>query len=126
MERLGEGFGQAIGQGGGDDRRIVVAGRLVVGGDGALAMAGGDGEAADPVGPGGGDEIGQGGVGLAFGLGHLLAKGVQARALGGAGLVGPDDDIVAIGVGRNQRPTTPRASNQRSSRICFSIAWASA
>ena len=102
VQRLGEGLGQTVGQRRGEDGGVVVAGGLEARGDLRLAEAGGDREAADVVGPApiGRDEIGQGDVGAALALGHLLAKGVEARALGRAGLVGPDDDVVAVGVGR--------------------------
>ncbi len=47
--------------------------------------------------------------GLAVGLGRLLADAVQAGPLGGAGLVGVDDDVVAVGVGRPEPDDRLRA-----------------
>ena len=50
MQRLGEGLGQAVGQGLGHDRGIVVVRALEALGDLDLPDAGGDREAADTVG----------------------------------------------------------------------------
>ena len=110
MQGLGEGLGQAVGQGGADDGGIVVTGGFIAGGDRRLAVTGGDGEAADVVCPlpHRRDEVGEGGVGAALGLGHLLAQAVEAGAFHRAGLVGPDDHVVAVGVGWPQADHAPR------------------
>ena len=82
VEPLGEGLGQAVGEGLGEDRRVVVVGRLELGDDLVEADAGRDREGADVVGDAGlgrGDEIGEGDVGPAVGLGHLLAERPEGR-----------------------------------------------
>ena len=53
MHPLGEGLGQAVGQRLGQDRRVVVVGRLELGDDLVEPVAGGDRERADEVGDAG-------------------------------------------------------------------------
>ena len=80
VQPLGAGLGKAVGQGFDHDGVVVVALALVVLGQLLGADAGGDDEAAQVVGDAGFlgcDEVGQGQIGLAFGLDGLLAQVVQ-------------------------------------------------
>ena len=75
-------------------------------------MAGRHRERAHVVGHAGTDrrrEIGQGKVWPPIGLGHLLAQGVPAGQLGPPLVVGPQHDVVAIGVGRPEANDCVRA-----------------
>ena len=60
--------------------------------------AGRDGEGGDVVAALFRDEVGQTAVRVCIVLRDLLAEVVQARALGGAGLVGPHDEVVAVAI----------------------------
>ena len=67
VHRLGEGFGEAVGERLDQDRRIIVVGALEALGDGVVGEAGGDDEGADIVvgaARSGRDEIGERDVGL--------------------------------------------------------------
>ena len=92
-----------------------------------LADAGGDDEGADIIGNAAGarrDEIGQRHIGAAVAAGQLLAQRVQRRDGLRTGLVGEDQDIVALAVGRpqaddaagrNQFSATIRSQHRRAS-----------
>ena len=100
MQPLRCGLCQPVGERGQQDCVVVV----VLIGEQLLGLfepaAGGDGEGTDVVADArfdAGGEVGQGQVGPTIGLGHLLAKHVQAVELGCALVVGEEHDVVVRG-----------------------------
>ena len=72
---------------------------------GVFAEAGGDGEGADVIAQAAGarrDEIGERDIGAAFAAGELLAQRVQRRDRRFSGLVGKEENVVAVAVRRPQ------------------------
>ena len=103
MHALGESFGQAVGQRLDHDRGVIVIGALEALGHRVLADAGGDREGADIIGKPAvarRDEIGERHVGAAFALRQLLAQRMQRRDRLAARLVGEDENVVAVAIGR--------------------------
>ena len=103
VQGLGQGLRQAVGQGGGEDGGVVVTVPAETLGHLDLTVPGGDGEAAQPVRRAAdrGDEVGEGQVRpVAVAADHLLAQGVETTGDLRAGLIGIDEDVVALGVGR--------------------------
>ena len=131
VQGLGEGLGQAVGQRRGHDRRIVVARVLEGLGDLGLAVAGGDREAADPVGrrsPTGATKSASATLARApcrLSLAICWRRVWKPGELGLAGLV-RIETMSSPSALAGQKPTTPRASNHFSPMIRCSMAWASA
>ncbi len=116
VQIFGEGFGQAIGQGFGHDRVVIVVIFFVVRGQFVAAQAGGDGEGAEIIVAaafGRGDEIGQReefGLPLAF---PLLPQEMEGGQFMLAGFVGVKRHVVA-----DARP--PARSHTRRGRSAVS------
>ena len=103
VHQFGEGLGEAVAQGLGHDRAVVVLLGLKRLGEFLDAVAGGDGETAEVIGAPGGfgrDVIGEAVVELAGGFFVLLAQVVEGLEDGFARFVGVELDAVADGVGR--------------------------
>ena len=120
MHPLGEGLGQAVRERFGEDRRVVVVGRLELRDQHVDAVPRGDGERTDVVAQArlrGGDEVREREVRPALGLGHLLPHGVdRGQRTGGRIAVadgGTQDDVVVAAVA-GQNPTTAFAWRSRS------------
>ena len=126
MQPLGERLGEAVGERRGEDRRVVVVGRLELGDQPSgpsrpcpAVTAKAPTWSASPV-SSRRDEVGERDVRATVGLGDLLAQRVErARAARSRVSSGHSDDVVAVGVGRPEADDAGRAqpfARRRSAR----------